>query len=191
LAVPAFCDRASGTCVAGVSPDEITTDAMAGESCGRDGQSCAAGLYCNDGTCSAWRQVGEACNTEDDACVRNSVCGQSATDPDRDECVPVVRVGPGEPCTDEDQAPEGELIVCDISQRLTCRSGVCARGNGPEGEFCYYTAECAEGLQCLSGYCSGAPKADGEACASNAQCASGSCNSGPLQRTCGPRPACE
>lgn len=193
LAAPAYCEATSATCVAGVSPDEVTTDATAGQACGRRGQSCAAGLYCNDGTCSAWRQVGEACNTDDDACEPGSVCAESASDPDRDECVPVVRVGPGEPCTDiDDEDPVGELIVCDISEGLTCRSGVCALRNGEEDAFCDYTAECADGLQCLSGYCSGDPRPDGAACRTSIQCASGSCNGGgAFPRTCGPREVCE
>ncbi|MCA9574218.1 MAG: hypothetical protein R3B40_04545 [Polyangiales bacterium] len=190
LQAPQYCDD-ENTCVAGIRPDERTTDPLAGEEC--VGGRCAPGHYCIASICSPWRERGEACDVDEDSCAPGTICGELSTDPGNNVCVPIVfETRPGELCDDPwDSDVVDQLVVCDLNANLTCRSGVCARlgGDGNAGTYCEVAAECADGLSCVGSTCVGDPLPDGAACMYDVECASYVCDR--LSQVCVAPLSCE
>lgn len=168
-----------------------TEDAGIGAECDYY-QLCKAGLFCENGTCAAWRSLGEACNLLLDSCGRGTICRPNADDPTAGSCVAVrIEYRPGAPCG----ALADEVVLCNAAD-LYCDyvgTGACQRldVDRPLGEICDRTSQCAEGLTCLGGTCFGELLPEGSACEVNAQCANGSCAwLGELGTICGPQPTC-
>jgi hypothetical protein len=187
-----FCS--GGRCALRELEPELTEDAAIGTDCDFD-QLCEAGLYCQDGTCARWRELGEACDLSEDSCGRGAFCRQSQADPGEGTCVPVrIESGPGEDCG----LLQTEVVVCDQAAGLYCNDfgdGVCALYEAEQtaGEFCDATAECVDGLTCRDGICVGDRLVDGSACVGDVQCQSGNCVQQfepPFEATCEPAIVC-
>jgi len=181
-----------GTC--GVGEELPTADAELGRDCSYE-QRCEPGLYCQEGTCARWRELGESCSPYDDSCGRGTYCLEDEDDEDQGICVPVrMESGPGEDCG----ILADEVVVCDRQAGLYCNDGgegVCAffDRDREEGDYCSESLDCVEGLTCLGFRCLAEPLIDGSECTNDRQCQSGNCVQqleSPFGQLCEPALTC-
>lgn len=158
-------------------------------------QLCEPGLYCQGGTCAAWRSLGEPCNNALDSCGPGTFCREDVDNPSGGRCVAMrVETRPGEACG----VLDGETVRCSAAAGLFCSApgiGVCEpwEVDRPLGESCVWTSQCARGLECVGYQCFGERLPDESACNDHAQCASGNCVpelGQPFGGVCAPWPTC-
>ncbi|MEN9796382.1 MAG: hypothetical protein RL653_78 [Pseudomonadota bacterium] len=159
-----FAQGSPGSC----SPYVCGGQAVCPTSCSQDAQ-CAAGNYCNGGSCTAKKSNGQACtaagectsgNCADGFCC-NSACGGGC-----DVCSAAKGASADGTCT----------VLQSGSTSGTCSPYRCG-GQAACPTTCSGNADCATGSNCVNNACT-ATLSNGQSCSAGNQCASGNCVDG-------------